>query len=215
MKRIGIVFFFILGLGLLSSCGSDPATQSESADEKPACLFVMDGEDAKITPASDFEKTIELTIPLRGANHLVTWFTDRLVREAGHITMNQFARLWQRHGDDAFKNIPPNVAVSLNDKTLIATMTELQTVALDDGDEVLQTRMRLVRGEALSELQRKEHGLSAHVDRAAGDADIDELALESVSLFIDSIQAPNSDTSGHDDNQGQDQDETKDETTNS
>jgi hypothetical protein len=34
-----------------------------------------------------------LTMPVRKSNHLVTWFTDRPVRDAGHLPLESFVNL--------------------------------------------------------------------------------------------------------------------------
>jgi hypothetical protein len=55
------------------------AAQSEVSDA--SYLLVFEGHDAKLSPKGG--SSFELRMPIRRSNHLVTWFTDGPVRDAG------------------------------------------------------------------------------------------------------------------------------------
>ena len=146
-------------------------------------LFVFEGRDAKIRSKDD--SSFELVIPIRRSNHLVTWFTDRPTRDAGHITMEAFIGLWNLNDDDSFKNDPPNVALELDDKTLIATMTEPRIRSTKTGGKTLVTRLTLLRPKALAALQVENGGLAAHAKRAGRNSHSGTINIQRVSCFVD------------------------------
>jgi hypothetical protein len=146
-----------------------PATAQQSGGDTPASyLFVFEGRDAKLSPKGGF--SFELRMSIRRSNHLVTWFTDRPVRDAGHMSMRQFVGLWGVAGEDSFESDPPNVAIELGQKTLIATMTDPRIESQADGGKALVTKMTLVKGKALDKLQDSKRGIAAHTKRAGGNA---------------------------------------------
>jgi RimJ/RimL family protein N-acetyltransferase len=161
-----------------------PAVAHESGEVQTASLlFVFEGRDAKIRPRDN--SSFELAIPIRRSNHLVTWFTDRPTRDAGHITMEAFIGLWNVNDDDSFKNDPPNVALELDDKTLIATMTEPRIRSTKTGDKTLVTRLTLLRPKALAAVQAENGGLAAHAKRAGRNSHSGTINIQRISCFVD------------------------------
>jgi hypothetical protein len=168
-----------LALGL-----NTPAAAQQSGGDTPASyLFVFEGRDAKLGPKGG--SSFELRMPIRRSNHLVTWFTDRPVRDAGHMSMSQFVGLWGVAGEDSFQSDPPNVAIELGQKTLIATMTDPRIESTKNGGKALVTKMTLVKGKALDKLQDSKRGIAAHAKRAGGNAHGGALDVKNVAVFVD------------------------------
>jgi hypothetical protein len=124
-------------------------------------------------------------MPIRRSNYLVTWFTDRPVRDAGHMSMSQFVGLWGVAGEDSFESDPPNVAIELGQKTLIATMTDPRIESQADGGKALVTKMTLVKGKALDKLQDSKRGIAAHAKRAGGNAHGGAIDVKNIAVFVD------------------------------
>lgn len=123
----------VVGFILTSGMASPALAEDESATTDSSYLFVFDGQDARLKPVTGKADTFTLTVPTRGKGHLVTWFTDRPVRDVGHTSMKDFVGLWQQDGEDGFAENPPNVAISFNQKTLIATITEPKLTGAREG----------------------------------------------------------------------------------
>ncbi len=160
-------------------------TADTTAPAPPAYLFAFDGRDAELAPVPGEQGRFTLTVPIARGNQLVTWFTDRPVRDAGHMSMASFVDLWTDSGDDSFTADPPNVAISFEQKTVIATMTDPRIVTAPDGDESLETTMTLVKGKALEQLAKSGKHVAAHAERAQGTTLPDAVTLPSVSVFVD------------------------------
>jgi hypothetical protein len=177
------VALFFTGSALSPALAQDTGTP-------PAYLFVLEGRNAVLKPMSKPGK-FELTVPLRKPNQLVTWFTDRPNRDAGHMSVKTLASLWQQSGDDSFKSNPPNVALSFGKKTLIATMTNPKIVNTRDGRETLVSTMTLIQGQNLEQLAQGAQGLTAHAKRAGANSHSGQrLRIPSLSLFIDTYMTP-------------------------
>lgn len=151
----------------------------------PAYLFVFDGLDAELAPVPGEQERFTLTVPIARANQLVTWFTDRPVRDAGHLSMASFVDTWTDSGDDSFTADPPNVAISFGQKTVIATMTGPRIVTAPDGDESFESTMTLVTGDALEQLTKSGEHIAAHAERARATTLPGAVTLPSVSVFVD------------------------------
>lgn len=189
----------VLGFILASGMASPTLAEDELATTDSSYLFVFDGQDARLKPVTGKADTFELIVPTRGKSHWVTWFTDRPVRDVGHTSMKNFVGLWQQDGEDSFAENPPNVAISFNQKTLIATMTEPKLVKTKKDGQALRSTMTLVKGEALTRLLQENENLAAQVKRAANNSHRGTRRLPAVSVFVDSVQSPYSDSSSHDD----------------
>lgn len=216
----------VVGFLLAAGIANPALAQDEVAATEPSYLFVFDGEDAQLKQVRGQADTFELTVPTRGRGHLVTWFTDRPVRDVGHTTMKNFVGLWQQDGDDGFAENPPNVAISFNQRTVIATMDEPKLIRTRKGGQALRSTMTLVKGEALTTLLQENENLAAQVKRASSNTIRGTRRLPAVSVFVDSVQSPYSDSSSHnddprpdssdeDDDHEQPPDETQEETDNS
>jgi len=192
---VGVVIGLALGPGL----GAPALAQTETKDARECAviaqaantgarssyLFVFDGRKAQLKPVGGNARTLELTVPLRKTNHLVTWFTDRPERDAGHMSMATFTSLWQEQGDNTFKNDPPNVAISFDNKTLIATMTNPKIITTKGGGQAFKSTMTLIDDSAIAKLSKNNKNLATHAKRAGANTHSRAQRLEGVSVFVD------------------------------
>ena len=162
-----------------------PDRAKTAAQDSSAYLFVFDGRDAEAAPVPGEPGSFTLTVPITLGNELVTWFTDRPVRDAGHMTMASFVDLWKDAGDDSFTADPPNVAMSFDQTTVVATMTAPRIDTTPDGAQSLVTTMTVVKGKALEQLAKSGKFLAAHAERAQGTTLPGAVTLPSVSVFVD------------------------------
>jgi hypothetical protein len=101
------------------------------------------------------------------------------------MSMSQFVGLWGVAGEDSFQSDPPNVAIEVGQKTLIATMTDPRIESAKNGGEALVTTMTLVKGKALDKLQDSKRGIAAHAKRAGGNAHSGALGVKNIAIFFD------------------------------
>lgn len=165
----------VLGLALTS-----PAVAADQT-VKPEYLYVFDGANATLTPITGKAGSFDFVVPIRRGNHLVTWFTDRPVRDAGQITMRSFAGQWTA----TFKTDPPNVAVTYGKRTMIAIMTNARIVGTGTNGQALRSTLTLIEKTRLAELAKGKALLSAHAKRAGTNDHRGAKTIPSVSVFVD------------------------------
>lgn len=75
------------------------------------------------------------TLTLKDLARSTFYFTDRPVREAGHVPHDVFVGLWDDSGEASFKSDPPNAAIAVSGlETDEPLVVELLTATLtDDG----------------------------------------------------------------------------------
>jgi len=98
MRKASIVGSLVLMLTLFSGLVSAENVVDDS--KKPQYLFTL------ASKSGTFKGD---TLTLKGVP-LVVYFSDRPVRVAGHITLEEFLGMWDM-GVDNFKNNPPNLAI--------------------------------------------------------------------------------------------------------
>jgi hypothetical protein len=167
-----------------------PGIAADSDPVEPSLLFVFDGSDARLEPVRAKPGVFTLSMPVRKSNHLVTWFTDRPVRDAGYLPLESFVNLWNSAEQDSFKNDPPNVAIDAAGKTLVATMTAPKITKSPDGKSSLTTTMTLVSGQSLKQLKNAGGHLAVHSKRAAKNSHRGPLEISNVSVFVDVFNTP-------------------------
>lgn len=155
----------------------------------PEYLFVFDGRGGEMKPVPGTPGTFDFTMPLRVGDHVVTWFTDRPVRNAGHMSMKSFVDLWKPGGGDTFEANPPNVAISSGRRNLIATMSKASIGKAKGGGEELRATMTLVPGEVLTALAQGDSYLGARATRAGANAHRGTWRMPNVSVFVDQNRA--------------------------
>lgn len=103
---------------------STPSRLASGAKAQPASyLFSITAESGSLRRIEG--KPVTYVLKLRNASDLVTWFTDRPVRDSGFMATKDFFAGWKAYG---FAQDPPNVALTLRDPagdtdTVVATMT--------------------------------------------------------------------------------------------
>lgn len=176
----------MISIAILMMCSAPPdaaGAESSASTTVSQVLFVFEGRNAILTPLDS--SILKMVITIRRSDHLVTWFTDRPARDAGHITMEAFVSLWDLDTNDSFKTDPPNIALELNGETLIATMTKPRIRSSNSGVKKLVAELILVKPKALAMLQASDRGIAAHAKRARGNAQLRSIRASQVSCFVD------------------------------
>lgn len=187
-----------VGVQNLADCAI--TAQGQNPGTPLSYLFVFDGRNAELKPVGGKASQAgssgtaggsgkyEFTMPIRKSDQLVTWFTDRPNRDAGHLAMNTFVGLWQEQGGGGFKADPPNVAISFDDKTLIATMTNPKIVNTKGGTgQALKATMTLIQGNQLGKLANEAKKLETHLKRAGDNSHQKTSVRGGVSVFVDGV----------------------------
>ena len=189
LKAIGVAGVAgVAGLVLAVGVGVPVNAQDGGAKAKPSFLFVLEGRDAELTPVKGKPNKFELSVPVKKASNMVTWFTDRPVREAGIMTLDNFIALWQDDARGTFKADPPNVALSFDQKTLIAVMTDPSVVKGGDGNgdgDALQATLTLVNKKDLAALAAGKTSLAPHAQRVSSNTHAKKTSVPLVHLFVD------------------------------
>jgi hypothetical protein len=189
---------FIAALASSTFVLTVPGNAADGDSVEPSLLFVFDGSDARLEPVRAKPGVFTLTMPVRKSNHLVTWFTDRPVRDAGHLPLESFVNLWNSAEADSFKNDPPNVAIDAGGKTLVATMTAPKITKSPDGKSNLTTTMTLVSGQSLKQLKNAGGHLAVHSKRATKNSHSRPLEIANVSVFVDVFNTSDNCDGGYD-----------------
>jgi hypothetical protein len=100
------------------------------------------------------------------------------------MSMSQFLGLWRTGGPNSFEADPPNVAIELGPKTLIATMINPRIETAKNGGETLVTKMSMVKANALDDLKNSKK-IGSHAKRAGGNAHAGALNSRTVEVFVD------------------------------
>lgn len=165
-------------------------------------LFVVEGQKARMVPVEGSARTYSFSMPLRDSRHTVTWFTDRPVRDAGHIPMGQFVGLWSRRGGDSFADDPPNVAITYAvggaRRVAIATMTKpgVSGQGWLGSAPALVATMTLVQPGRVKALARGKSHVASHAKRA-GTVGAVPRVLQSPAVFVDGLVAGNGGNGGN------------------
>lgn len=150
----------------LVACGSD-SSDSESA--KPSYLFSFEGDDVVMTQEPGKATVYNFRMPVDSTSKVVTWFTDRPVRDAGIMPLTDFVAQWSKGGTDGFKTDPPNVSIVYgpvgHPLTMIATMSAARIIG-SGASEALEATMTVVPEETRSSLATSDRHLASHAKRS-------------------------------------------------
>lgn len=185
MKRTLAAIGISLALALPAVAVPAMAAEEDAATPDISLLYAFQGNDVKVKAVPGQRGNFTMTMPVRGPKQPVTWFTDRPVRGAGHIPMDEFVSLWNVEVEDGFKADPPNVALSFGDKVAIATMTNPRLRTNKNGTTSLVANMSLVKGEVLTALTAQDGGFSGFLESSQGVTLPKSATLPSVSVFVD------------------------------
>jgi hypothetical protein len=179
----------LVGASIASTLTFTLTRDSKSASSEPSYLFVYEGKNAELTAIGDSETEFTLTVPIASEDAKVTWFTDRPYRDAGHITYSQLANRFTTNEEDSFKADPPNVAIQIEDTTLIAKMTAPKIIPWLNGGKAFAANFVLVPQKDHKDLIGEESFLSQHITRNTQDQHGGAQTLKEVSVFIDNAGA--------------------------
>ena len=151
-------------------------------------LFVYEGENAELEPIGDSGTEFTLSVPIASKESRVTWFTDRPNRDAGHMSYENFVKLFYSNVNDGFKIDPPNVAIQLEGTTLIAEMTEPKIISGTNNAESIIAAFTLVSGSAKDEMVSEKSFIASHVSKSDDVKSIGSTrTLDRVSIFVDDV----------------------------
>lgn len=169
------------------SVGSASAEESEQTDASmPATLlYVFEGRDVVVKPIAGQQGAFSFTMPITKSNKRVTWFTDRPNRDAGRMSMDALVNLWQKDEEDSFLNDPPNAAITVGERVVVATMTNPRITTNKKGDQSLVATMTLVNADRLAELASGDSFVALQAQQAGSNARPGSKTLPLVSVFVD------------------------------
>ena len=155
---------------------------------KKSLLFVYEGENAELVPVGDSGAEFTLSVPIASKESQVTWFTDRPNRDAGHMSYENFVKLFYSKTNDSFQVDPPNVAIQIGGTTLIAEMTKPEIVSGANNAESIIANFTLVSGSAKEMIENEKSFISSHVSRSNEVESIGSArTIEQVSVFVDDM----------------------------
>ena len=186
LRVSSLVAVSVLVTGLLVAASSTAQTDDQRV--APSYLFALEGRDVELAPIGRSKSRFEFSMAIRGSDHLVAWFTDRPVRDAGHTSVKNFVRLWDAVGPNSFKADPPNVALAFGLRTVVAIMTDPRIIVTKDRGEVLSATFTLIKGEDLAQIASGSGAIVGHAKRAGDNALTGRLRIPRAGLFIDAYQ---------------------------
>jgi hypothetical protein len=133
MKRVRIIAmtFLITAIVGVQTAGAKASEMS--------MLFVQNAQGITYDKASN-------VLTLEGVSPVVTFFSDRPERVAGHVLLPGFIDIWGE-GADSFKTDPPNTSLSIFDgKKVQSVIVELSDPRLEK-DRLSYTVVRVLDGE--------------------------------------------------------------------
>ena len=175
----------LVGASIASVLTFTLTRDSESASSEPSFLFVYEGNNAELTPIGDSETEFTLTVPIASESAKVSWFTDRPHRDAGHMTYKEFESIFTTDEEDSFKADPPNVAIQIEDKTLIATMTMPKIIPWLNGGKAFAANFVLVPEKDQKDFSDEVSFLTKHSTRNTQKTHGGARTLDQVSVFVD------------------------------
>ena len=175
----------LVGASIASALTFTLTRDSKSASSEPSYLFVYEGNNAELTPIGDSETEFTLTVPIASESAKVSWFTDRPYRDAGHMTYKEFESIFTTDEEDSFKADPPNVAIQLEDTTLIATMTVPKIIPWLNGGKAFAANFVIVPQKDQKDIDAEVSFLAQHLTRNTQNTHGGARTLDEVSVFVD------------------------------
>jgi hypothetical protein len=149
---------------LMAGCTAD---EKPKADEKVSYLFVVNATDGSIRGGDN-----SLMLEMKLQNRSDYWFTDRPVRQAGHLRSKGLFGVWE----ELFKSDPPNAVLVVDSiRGVTAVPLTLKTAVLEDDTVTFEvSRLSSIPENSAA----KGHKKASSVPNDFGHA----------SLFIDDVQ---------------------------
>jgi hypothetical protein len=122
-----------------SMMGASLVSVADVEAQQPSYLFVQNAHGMSFNDATE-------TLTLGGISPVVTYFTDRPVRSAGHLLLSEFVELWDE-GQDSFEQDPPNASLSIfSGESVTNVVVELADPTVVNGQVTYQV-VRVLEGE--------------------------------------------------------------------
>jgi len=200
LSLLGVVVvgaFGVVGCG--SSEISSTSTASTTAAAKkvaPSYLFSFYGTDARVKRVAGSEIAYDVAVPVDAASTEVAWFTDRPKRDAGLMTVGDFAALWTAGGEDSFTANPPNVSIVFGSghgkpSTAIAKMSNTRIVDNPSGTgQLLEATMTVATSQEAAAIGKTDGYLADHARLHAVPKRISNADTKHFALFVDSYKDP-------------------------
>ena len=158
---------------LLGNQGAIAGSTSMLDSNKPNAEYLFVESADKVYIKVDNSKDGTYTITLKNVDPLVTYFSDRPIRNAGELTVDKFLEIWQNDSNDSFKKNPPNAVLHAKKGDLF-TDEHVFNFAIELSNPVYN---------------KKERSLTFVAKPLPGNIDPmpNSITLHHVSLFIDSV----------------------------
>ena len=212
IQVLGLLVVVVVGAFGVVGCGSSdssstsatsastPATtaaaDAAAGKAAPSYLFSFYGTDATVTPVAGSEVAYNVSVPVDAASTQVAWFTDRPKRDAGLMTLSDFAALWTEGGEDSFKADPPNVSIVYGSghgkpKVSIAKMSNTRIVDNPSGTgQLLEATMTVATSQEAVAIGKTDGYLADHARLHAIPKMISSEDTKHFALFVDSYKNP-------------------------
>lgn len=193
MKRIEFTLVALLTVTIIAAVSifllnSEDKVSTTSQVTEKQLLFVYDGENVELATTGASRDEFTLTVPIASKDSQVTWFTDRPVRDAGHLSYENFVKLFYSNEKDSFEIDPPNVAIQIEGTTFIAKMTSPKIVVTAQGGRSIVANFVLVPETNKKDLLEEENFISSHITRSSQAKSIGtSRTLKWVSVFVDDL----------------------------
>lgn len=103
---IYIIPCFFLSIGSIGAANAAATKPQTTKKDRTSYLFVHTAEKAKIELVNKESKTYKIT--LKQTSPFVTYFSERPQRIVKTMPMEQFIKLWEKKGNNSFKEDAPN-----------------------------------------------------------------------------------------------------------
>lgn len=165
-------FFFLSALLLSPLAHSSSITKHKHE----AYLFVQSAKKVTIKAnpeTAHLTRAKTYTIALEGTDPLITYFSDRPIRNAGEMPLVKFMKLWYQNDKNSFAENPPNAVLHVK-KTRFFSENEVYDYALELSNARYNEKNKILTFTAKV--------LPGNVDKIP-----DYGVFDHVSLFIDSV----------------------------
>jgi len=195
---VGVGAFGVVGCGSSESSSASTTSTTTAAVKNagPSYLFSFYGTNATVKRVAGSKMAYDVSVPVDATNTEVTWFTDRPNRDAGLMSVGQFAAMWTEEGKDSFKVNPPNVSVVFGSgqgkpKTAIAKMSNTKVIDNPNGSgQLLEARLTVDSNQKAAALAKTDGLLAVQAKRHTTPKTITNADTKHFAVFVDSHHNP-------------------------
>jgi len=177
------------GSTVASASTTTPA--AKAGKSKASMLFSFTGDNALLVPVAGTRGQYSFLMAIKSQSSQVTMFTDRPVRGAGVLTIDQFVQMWSSGGTNSFASDPPNAAIVYSSpagtsKTMIVEMSDPSIAPNPKGSgKLLKATMTILPEAERATLAKTKGHLANHANRAVRPKKIKAADTKRIALFID------------------------------